>query len=163
MSIDPDAPTITGTTISDSTTGMFACIAILGALTRRAATGQGGRLEVNMIESTMALIAEHFTALQDGIIPNRITRGAGSQPYAFACADKRLIAIHLSSLEKFWRRTVACLEVPELAADPRFSTRAGRIENYIVLQAEFAVRFARKDRGVDRTVHVRRRTVRAGQ
>ncbi len=148
LSIDPQAPTIAGPTISDSVTGMYACIAILGALARRSASGAGGRLEVNMVESSLALIGEHFTALQDGIIPNRLTRGAGSQSYAFACADGRLIAIHLSSLEKFWQGIVACMEAPELASDPRFATRSGRIDNYLALQAEFAERFARADRAV---------------
>jgi formyl-CoA transferase len=146
MSLDPAAPVITGPTISDSVTGMYACIAILGALTRRGATGAGARLEVNMVEATMALVGEHFTALQAGIIPNRRTRGAGSQSYAFACADERLVAIHLSSLEKFWTGIVAVVEAPELAADPRFATGAGRIANYIELQAELAARFAQKDR-----------------
>lgn len=146
MSLDPAAPVITGPTISDSVTGMYACIAILGALTRRTTTGHGGRVEVNMVEATMALVGEHFTALQAGIVPNRLTRGAGSQSYAFACADARLIAIHLSSLEKFWQGIVAVVEAPELAADPRFTTGAGRIENYLALQGELAARFARKDR-----------------
>jgi formyl-CoA transferase len=148
MTLDPAAPVITGPTISDSVTGMYACIAILGALTRRAATGLGARLEVNMVEATMALVGEHFTALQAGIIPNRRTRGAGSQSYAFACADKRLIAIHLSSLEKFWTGVIAAIEAPELAADERFSTGAGRIANYVELQTELSTRFAAKDRAV---------------
>jgi crotonobetainyl-CoA:carnitine CoA-transferase CaiB-like acyl-CoA transferase len=146
MSLDPAAPVITGPTISDSVTGMYACIAILGALTQRGAGGTGARLEVNMVEATMALVGEHFTALQAGIVPNRRTRGAGSQSYAFACADERLIAIHLSSLEKFWTGIVAATEAPELAADPRFATGAGRIANYVELQAELAGRFATKDR-----------------
>jgi crotonobetainyl-CoA:carnitine CoA-transferase CaiB-like acyl-CoA transferase len=146
MSLDPDAPVITGPTISDSVTGMYACIAILGALTQRAMTGRGARLEVNMVEASMALIGEHFTALQAGIVPSRRTRGAGSQSYAFACADSRLVAIHLSSLEKFWTGVVAAIEAPELAADPRFATGSGRIANYVELQGELAVRFARRDR-----------------
>jgi crotonobetainyl-CoA:carnitine CoA-transferase CaiB-like acyl-CoA transferase len=147
LSLDPDEPIITGPTVSDNATGMFACIAVLGALARRSATGEGGRLEVNMVESTMAFIGEHFTAaMQAGIIPDRLTRGAGSQSYAFRCADGGLVAIHLSSLEKFWHAILAVIEAPELASDQRFATRVGRVDNYSQLRAELASRFLREDR-----------------
>jgi crotonobetainyl-CoA:carnitine CoA-transferase CaiB-like acyl-CoA transferase len=59
-------------------------------------------------------------------------------------ADERLIAIHLSSLEKFWRGLVAALEAPELASDPRFNPRERRIAEYETLRLELDARFARK-------------------
>src|SRR5262249_18615966 len=55
----------------------------------------------------------------------------------------RLVALHLSSLEKFWNGLVAALEAPELASDPRFSTRLARIDNYESLGAQLDARFAR--------------------
>jgi crotonobetainyl-CoA:carnitine CoA-transferase CaiB-like acyl-CoA transferase len=54
-----------------------------------------------------------------------------------------LIAIHLSSLEKFWVGLVAALEAPELASDPRFDTRLGRIAEYEALRVELDARFSR--------------------
>ena len=56
-------------------------------------------------------------------------------------ADARLIAIHLSSLEKFWEGLIAALEAPELGADERFSRRASRIANYEALNAALDERF----------------------
>ncbi len=55
-----------------------------------------------------------------------------------------MIAIHLSSLEKFWTGLITALEAPELNADPRFSARLKRIENYEALGAELNRRFAQK-------------------
>ena len=58
-----------------------------------------------------------------------------AQAYILRTADERLIAIHLSSLEKFWKGLVAALEAPELAIDPRFNPRERRIAEYETLRA----------------------------
>jgi len=58
-----------------------------------------------------------------------------AQAYILRTADRSLIALHLSSLEKFWSGLVAALDAPALAADPRFDTRDSRIANYDALAA----------------------------
>jgi crotonobetainyl-CoA:carnitine CoA-transferase CaiB-like acyl-CoA transferase len=50
-----------------------------------------------------------------------------AQAYILRTAVERLIAIHLSSLEKFWEGLITALDAQELARDARFSTRLERI------------------------------------
>jgi crotonobetainyl-CoA:carnitine CoA-transferase CaiB-like acyl-CoA transferase len=79
-----------------------------------------------------------------GQTPTSADRPRLAQAYILRTADERLIAIHLSSLEKFWQGLVAALEAPELAADPRFNTRLNRIAEYENLRLELDARFTRR-------------------
>lgn len=145
--LDPEHPDLTGPTISDNVSGMYACYGILGALFERERTGVGRRLEVNMLEASMAFIADSFTNVtQLGIEMTPHTRVAASQSYAFRCADGKMLAVHLSSIEKFWRGLVHALASPEIGADSRFATRMDRLEHYITLHDLLAERFARRPR-----------------
>src|SRR5215472_11409530 len=113
---------------------MHACMSILGALYERARTGVGARVEVTMVEASMALIPDAFTAYTHaGHVMGPESRAAVSQSYAFRCADDRLLAVHVSSMEKFWQALLAAIERPELGADERFRERMGRIKNYHAL------------------------------
>ena len=142
--VDPDAPKLQGPTISDNVTGMYACIAMLGALNARLSTGSGARLEVNMLEATMAFIGDQFgVAMESGKEPGVYDRVAASHSFIFRCADNTLIAIHLSSQDKFWLGLIEAIGAPELAADPRFVSRSTRITNHAALRDELALRFAR--------------------
>jgi crotonobetainyl-CoA:carnitine CoA-transferase CaiB-like acyl-CoA transferase len=46
-----------------------------------------------------------------------------------------MIALHLSSLEKFWQELTSALGSAQLTNDPRFATRQLRIDNYEALGA----------------------------
>ena len=145
--IDPEDPQAFGPTISDNVSGMYACQAILAALVERGRTGRGRRLEVNMLEASMAFIPDAFTNYtRSGVVPNPVSRVATSQSFAFRCGDGGLVAIHLSTREKFWTQLVAALEAPDLAADPRFETHLLRARNYPAVKAELAKRFATRSR-----------------
>ena len=145
--LDPEHPDLTGPTISDNISGMYACYGILGALYERERTGSGRRLEVNMLEASMAFIADSFiNVTQLGIDMTPYTRVAASQSYAFRCADDKLLAIHLSSIEKFWSGLIAALESPDIGADARFATRMDRLEHYLVLRGLLGERFATRPR-----------------
>ena len=74
------------------------------------------------------------------------TRVASSQSYAFRCADGKLLALHLSSPQKFWESLVDVVGRPDLKDDVRFATRDARVRNYAVLEKELAVVFSSKDR-----------------
>jgi crotonobetainyl-CoA:carnitine CoA-transferase CaiB-like acyl-CoA transferase len=146
--LDPNEPKVAGPTISDNVTGMYAAYGIVGALFERERTGAGRRLEVNMLEASMAFIPDAFTSVtQLGMHVDPYTRTAASQSYAFRCADGLLVAIHLSSLEKFWTGLLAALHAMELGSDPRFAERMGRVNNYLVLRDELQARFIRRPRG----------------
>jgi len=135
--LDRDDPGISGPTIADNAGGVFACYGILGALFERTRSGIGRRVEVNMLEALMAFVPDSFAMLTSiGVVSDRDTRVASSQSYALKCADGKLVALHLSSPEKFWQGLVRAFEAPELATDPRFERRMGRVDNYDALRRE---------------------------
>jgi len=145
--VDPARPDCLGPSTTDTVTGMYACYGVLGALVERARTGTGRRIEVNMIEASMAFVQDAFTNYtRGGEVGDRYSRVTRSQSYAFRCADGALLGIQLSGQEKFWTGLIDALEAPELAADPRFNGRLIRIENYHPLERELAARFLKRPR-----------------
>jgi crotonobetainyl-CoA:carnitine CoA-transferase CaiB-like acyl-CoA transferase len=137
-----------GPTISDDVTGMYACYAILGALYERERTGRGRRLEVSMLEASMAFNQGALVDfMQRGHVGDRLTRVAASQSFIFCCGDEKLLAVHLSTGEVFWTSlAVSVLEAAELARDPRFATHPERVKNYATLRDSMAKRFLLRNR-----------------
>jgi formyl-CoA transferase len=145
--VDPKDPRTLGPTLSDQVTGMQACMAVLAALHERNRTGRGARVEVTMVEASMALIPDSYTAYTHaGHVMQPESRAAVSLSFAFACADGKLLAIHVSSMEKFWRALLDAVERPDIGEDPRFADRMGRIKNYEALVQTLRPVFAAKPR-----------------
>jgi len=145
--VDPKDPRTLGPTLSDQITGMQACMAVLAALYERERTGRGARVEVTMVEASMALIPDSFTAFTHaGHVMRPESRAAVSLSFAFACADGKLIAIHVSSMEKFWRALLSAVERPDIGEDARFRDRMGRIKNYRELVEALRPTFAARPR-----------------
>jgi formyl-CoA transferase len=137
--LDPVHPRLAGITIADNVTGQYACQGILAALYERERTGVGRRVEVNMLEASMAFMPEPFGYYtQDGQLADAYLRVRNSQAYVFRCADNKMIATHLSSRQKFWERFLVAIGRTELQQDSRFLTLQLRIDNYVDLQAEAA-------------------------
>jgi crotonobetainyl-CoA:carnitine CoA-transferase CaiB-like acyl-CoA transferase len=142
--VDPANPQFLGPALADAITGIYAAYGVLGALVRQARQGQGALVEVSMLEAMAHFAVEPFAAFFAlGAAPRSSDRPRLAQAYILKAGDGRLIAIHLSSLEKFWTGLIEALEAPELAADPRFSTRLARIDNYATLRTELSARFAK--------------------
>ncbi|HET7766253.1 MAG TPA: CaiB/BaiF CoA-transferase family protein [Burkholderiales bacterium] len=145
--VDPKDPRTLGPTLSDQITGMQACMAVLAALYERNRTGKGARVEVTMVEASMALIPDSFTAFTHaGHVMQPESRAAVSLSFAFACADGKLLAIHVSSMEKFWKALLAAVDRADLGEDPRFRDRMGRIKNYEALVQTLRPVFSAKPR-----------------
>jgi crotonobetainyl-CoA:carnitine CoA-transferase CaiB-like acyl-CoA transferase len=143
--VDYRRPQFLGPALADAITGLYASYGILAALVRRGRTGRGGLVEVSMLEAMAHFAVEPFASFFAlGQTPTSADRPRLAQAYILRTADERLIAIHLSSLEKFWQGLVAALDAPELASDPRFNTRLGRIAKYEALRVELDDRFARQ-------------------
>jgi crotonobetainyl-CoA:carnitine CoA-transferase CaiB-like acyl-CoA transferase len=135
MFVSLEDPRVVGPAVADGITGLYAACGILGALYERDRTGVGRLLEVSMIESMMHFSIEQFAHhFVGGVDPGPGDRARLAQSYALNCADDKLIALHLSSVEKFWQGLVAAIDRPELASDPRFATRMQRVHNQIALQ-----------------------------
>jgi crotonobetainyl-CoA:carnitine CoA-transferase CaiB-like acyl-CoA transferase len=144
--VDASRPRFLGPALADAITGIYAAYGVLGALVQRGRTGQGCLVEVSMLEAMAHFAIEPFAAFFAlGDSPTSSDRPRLAQAYILKTADERLIAIHLSSLEKFWEGLVDALQAPELAADERFSSRQARINNYESLNVALDQRFARHD------------------
>jgi crotonobetainyl-CoA:carnitine CoA-transferase CaiB-like acyl-CoA transferase len=143
--VDYRRPQFLGPALADAITGLYAAYGILGALVERGRTARGSLVEVSMLEAMAHFAVEPFAAFFAlGQTPTSADRPRLAQAYILRTADERLIAIHLSSLEKFWQGLIAALEAPELAIDPRFRARDGRIAEYEALRVELDARFSRR-------------------
>jgi crotonobetainyl-CoA:carnitine CoA-transferase CaiB-like acyl-CoA transferase len=135
--VDTERPRFLGPALADAITGIYAAYGVLGALLERSRTGAGRLVEVSMLEAMTHFAVEPFAAwFALGERPTSNDRPRLAQAYILRTSDARLIAIHLSSLEKFWQSLAAALDADALRADPRFATRQARIDNYEALGAE---------------------------
>jgi crotonobetainyl-CoA:carnitine CoA-transferase CaiB-like acyl-CoA transferase len=95
---------VPGPAVSDALTGMYAAMGILGALVERARTGLGRKVEVSMLEATVAFSTEPLGKLfATGQPVPFYSRSASSQSFIVTCKDGRRIGLHLSSPESFGR------------------------------------------------------------
>ncbi len=142
--VDSSRPRFLGPALADAITGIYAAYGVLGALVQRGRTGEGCLVEVSMLEAMAHFAVEPFAAFFAlGNTPTSSDRPRLAQAYILRTSDSRLIAIHLSSLEKFWDGLVAALNAPELGADERFNRRTSRIANYDALNMELDRRFSK--------------------
>jgi crotonobetainyl-CoA:carnitine CoA-transferase CaiB-like acyl-CoA transferase len=141
--VDESRPRFLGPALADAITGIYAAYGVLGALFDRSRTGRGRVVEVSMLEAMAHFAVEPYAAyFALGTVPKSADRPRLAQAHILRTGDGGLIAIHLSSLEKFWTGLIAALAAPQLAADPRFATRLARIDNYDALGAELDRQFS---------------------
>ena len=135
--VDESRPRFLGPALADAITGIYASYGVLGALFDRGRSGRGRVVEVSMLEAMAHFAVEPYAAyFALGTVPRSGDRPRLAQAHILRTGDGGFIAIHLSSLEKFWTGLVAALQAPQLASDPRFATRLARIDNYDALGAE---------------------------
>lgn len=136
--VDPENPQTTGPTISDNITGINACYGIMAALFERERGGPPRSLSVNMLESSIWFLPDPFANLtQQNIQPSPTSRSEASQSHAMRCADGKLLAVHISSQEKFWQGVTAAFGLEHMRDDPRYGDRMSRIAHYFDMTAEF--------------------------
>jgi crotonobetainyl-CoA:carnitine CoA-transferase CaiB-like acyl-CoA transferase len=133
----PDGPPFkVGASLVDVLAGMTAFQGIALALFRRERTGEGGRVDVSLLESLLPTLTYHAaTYLLTGQVPARLgNRHPNLAPYeTFEAADGYLI-VGVGS-EGLWRAFCRVLAEPALAEDARFATNALRVANYDALRA----------------------------
>ncbi|MDE0795257.1 MAG: CaiB/BaiF CoA-transferase family protein [Alphaproteobacteria bacterium] len=136
--VDPETPQTTGPTISDNITGINACYGIMAALFERERGGPPRSISVNMLESSIWFLPDPFANLtQQDIQPSPTSRSEASQSHAMRCSDGKLMAVHISSQEKFWQGVTGALGVEHMRDDPRYADRMSRIAHYFDMTAEF--------------------------
>jgi crotonobetainyl-CoA:carnitine CoA-transferase CaiB-like acyl-CoA transferase len=142
--VDQERPRFLGPALADAITGIYAAFGVLGALFERSRTDRGRHVEISMLEAMAHFAVEPFAAFFAlNQVPTSGDRPRLAQAYILRTADRELIAIHLSSIEKFWQGLTTALDSEQLSADERFRTRLGRIEHYEALGTELDRLFAR--------------------
>jgi itaconate CoA-transferase len=142
----PEAPCKAGISVADTAAGMYAYSAILTALVRRAATGEGAALEVSMLEALGEWMGHAFYATTYGgsPLPRTGARHATIAPYGpYTAADGQTVYLGIQN-EREWQRFCRdVLRSPGLAADPRFARNPARVEHREALEAAIGEVFAR--------------------
>lgn len=137
MTLDPREPRITGPANADAVTGLYAAQGVLAALVRRGVDGRGHVVDISMYESMVHFLTEPYASyFRSGEDPGPYGRAAVSQSYAVTCSDGEIIALHLSSPQKFWTGLLAATGLEHLAEDPRFLTRRERVPHHEQLRVE---------------------------
>jgi crotonobetainyl-CoA:carnitine CoA-transferase CaiB-like acyl-CoA transferase len=123
-------PQKVGVPIIDLMTGMYAAVAVLAALARRAETGQGETIDLAMLDVGAAFLANQaMNWLVGGKTPQRGgNRHPNIQPQdVFPCADGYLV-LAVGNDGQF-RKLCEAIGQPGLGTDPRFAANAGRVRN----------------------------------
>lgn len=119
-----------GISVFDVMTGMQATIGILAALNYRTLTGEGQHVEVNLLSTALAAMANHSsTYVAGGQVPFRMGNAHPSLfPYEPLPASDGEIVIVAANDTQF-AHLAAALGLDELVDDPRFRTSEDRNRN----------------------------------
>ncbi len=127
----PDTPAKAGISVADISAGMYAFSGVLTALYERERTGEGGSVEVAMLDALGEWMGAPYFYDVYGSKPLQRTgaRHATISPYGpYAAADGQVF-LGVQN-EREW--AVLCRDIlgqPELADDERFSTNPDRLAN----------------------------------
>src|SRR3954451_6169337 len=121
-----------GTTISDVATGVYAFQAIATALFARASVGTGRWIDVNLAQSTAALLGHKAAeyVLESGA-PRALNVPAGT----YQTQDGWMMVTLVNEAQ--YRRLCAAIGRDDLASDPRFADFARRADSAETLIAQF--------------------------
>lgn len=129
---EPDRPGYRlGVAITDMVAGLYCSQGITAALLARERSGLGQRVDIGMLDTTAALLtyqaANWFTT---GETPQRIgNRHATIAPYETFTTSDGEIVIAVGN-DDIWKRFCPVVGLPDMAANPRFTTNRDRMANY---------------------------------
>ncbi|HYP40125.1 MAG TPA: CoA transferase [Chloroflexia bacterium] len=132
---EPDGPPAkVGVAIVDLTAGMFSCSAILAALRVRDLTGRGQRIDISLLDSHLAWLANvGSNYLISGEVPSRYGNGHPNiVPYQTFATSDGWVVVAIGN-DRQWQRFCLAIERPALLADPRFATNHARVEHRATL------------------------------
>ncbi|WP_343630710.1 CaiB/BaiF CoA-transferase family protein [Roseateles sp.] len=140
-------PQKVGVAVADLFTGMYATVAILAALRHRDATGEGQVVDMALLDTQVAMLANlGSNYLTTGVAPRRM--GNAHQnivPYqVFQASDGHLI-VAVGNDGQFIK-FCEILGLPELPRDPRYATNAQRVRHREELVPLLAERIAARPR-----------------
>jgi crotonobetainyl-CoA:carnitine CoA-transferase CaiB-like acyl-CoA transferase len=123
-----------GVAIADITTGLFAATAILAALHERRQSGRGQAIDVALLDSQVAWlanIAQNYLAT--GVTPTRYGNAHPSiVPYETLPTSDGAIAVAIGTDEQY-RKFCLKIDRADLCDDDRFRTNSARVANRAIL------------------------------
>ena len=139
-------PSRVGVPIIDITAGMFSSTAILAALRARDATGEGQLIDLSLLDTQVALLANVASNyLVGGQEPRRLGNAHPNiTPYEAFRARDRWFALAAAN-ERQWAILCDVLGQPELQADPRFADNGARVSNRDALRQVLGTAFLARD------------------
>jgi crotonobetainyl-CoA:carnitine CoA-transferase CaiB-like acyl-CoA transferase len=128
---EPDGlPQKVGVPVADLFAGLYGCIGVLAALRHRDLTGQGQQIDIGMLDTSVAWLANQgMNYLATGENPERLgNQHPNIAPYqVFPTADGHMV-LSIGNDPTF-RRFCEAFELTHLLDDPRFVTNAARVGN----------------------------------
>jgi crotonobetainyl-CoA:carnitine CoA-transferase CaiB-like acyl-CoA transferase len=124
------SPQKVGVAVADIMTGLYATIAVLGALAHRSRTGSGQFIDMSLLDVQVAALANmNLNYFCSGQTPPRMGNAhANLVPYqAFCCSDGDIVVA--AGNNNHFQKLCRALGIPDLAKDERFSSNPGRVRN----------------------------------
>ncbi len=143
---EPDGePLKVGVALVDVIAGLYAAVGILAALEHRRESGEGQRVEVDLLSALLAGLVNQSSAYTvAGVVPGRIgNRHPSIAPYELLRCGEGEIVLAVGNDRQFAELCEATGE-PGLAADPRFATNPARVENRDELREQLESAFHHK-------------------
>jgi crotonobetainyl-CoA:carnitine CoA-transferase CaiB-like acyl-CoA transferase len=135
-----------GISIIDITTGIFASTAILAALHARELSGKGQLIDISLLDTSVALLANVASNyLVGGIEPRRMGNAHFNiAPYEVFRARDRWLTLGAANARQ-WEKLCEVIGQPELKNDRRFVTNQDRVANRAALAKILNEAFATHD------------------
>src|SRR2546421_1598593 len=134
----PDGePQKVGVALVDVLAGLFATIGILAAIRHRDRTGEGQRVEIDLLSSLLAALVNQGSAYTiAGVVPRRLGNEHPSiAPYALFATGEGELVLALGNDRQF-AALCQVLGVPELASRSVYSTNAERVRHRDALRED---------------------------
>jgi crotonobetainyl-CoA:carnitine CoA-transferase CaiB-like acyl-CoA transferase len=145
----PDGAPMAPRGACDPLAGIHAAFALMAALARRDRTGEGGLLELPMIEVALNVTAEQVIEhdVRGVVLEREGNRGPAAAPQnVYACrGEEQWVAVAVAGDDQ-WSGLRRVLGDPAWAADPALATHGGRRAEHDLLDRELSAWFAGRDR-----------------
>ncbi|MDS1139989.1 CaiB/BaiF CoA-transferase family protein [Pusillimonas sp. SM2304] len=130
-------PQKAGVAVTDLITGMYATVAVLGALQERQRSGLGQFIDVALLDCHVAMLAnQNLNYMTSGVAPTRAGNAHQNVvPYqVFAASDGHLIVAIGNDSQ--YRAYCQVMGRPDLAEQPGYATNSQRLINRVALIQE---------------------------
>lgn len=139
-------PEKVGVALADILTGLYATIAILGAIEERHRSGKGQYIDMALLDVLTACLANQASNyLVSGVAPGRLGNAHPNVvPYQTFATKAGYIIVAVGNDAQF-ARLCRTIDRNDLATDERFLTNALRVENRDVLGQEIQSELVKRD------------------